>query len=41
MLDNDFEKGLILRAEIDSFIFKTDNKEIRVFYTDIKKAKLS
>ncbi|BCR22208.1 ribosome maturation factor RimP [Borrelia sp. HM] len=41
MLDNDFEEGLILKAEADSFIFKTDNKEIRVLYTDIKKAKLS
>ncbi|AHH03812.1 Putative cytosolic protein [Borrelia nietonii YOR] len=41
MLDNDFEEGFILKAEEDSFIFKTDNKEVKVLYNDVKKAKLS
>ncbi|AHH12831.1 Putative cytosolic protein [Borrelia hermsii YBT] len=41
MLDNDFEEGFILKAGADSFIFKTDNKEVKVLYSDVKKAKLS
>ncbi|WP_445436183.1 ribosome maturation factor RimP [Candidatus Borreliella tachyglossi] len=41
MLDNDFEEGLIFKAETDGFIFKTDSKEIRVLYSDVRKAKLS
>ncbi|AHH11000.1 ribosome maturation factor RimP [Borrelia coriaceae] len=41
MLDNDFEEGLILKAETDSFIFKTNNKEVKILYSDVKKAKLS
>lgn len=41
MLGNDFEEGLILKAEADGFIFKTDTKEIRILYNNVKKAKLS
>ena len=41
ILDNDFEESLILKSEADCFVFKTYNKEVRVLYTDIKKAKLS
>ncbi|WP_419264622.1 ribosome maturation factor RimP [Borreliella afzelii] len=40
MLDNEFEEGFILEAKSKSFIFKTDNKELNVFYSDVKKARL-
>ncbi|MBB6042780.1 ribosome maturation factor RimP [Borreliella yangtzensis] len=40
MLDNEFEEGLILKSKSKSFIFKTDSKELNVFYSDVKKAKL-
>ncbi|APR65307.1 ribosome maturation factor RimP [Borrelia anserina] len=40
MLNNDFEEGLILKADSGSFIFKTDNEETRILYSDVKKAKL-
>ena len=40
MLDNDFEEGLILKAEEDSFVFKIGNEEIKVLYSDVKKARL-
>ncbi|QFI14887.1 ribosome maturation factor RimP [Borrelia sp. CA_690] len=40
MLDNEFEEGLILESKSKSFIFKTDSKEIDVFYSDVKKARL-
>ncbi|UER67942.1 ribosome maturation factor RimP [Borrelia sp. BU AG58] len=40
MLDNEFEEGLILKAEEDSFIFKTGSKEMKVFYGDVRKARL-
>ncbi|AYE36647.1 ribosome maturation factor RimP [Borrelia turcica IST7] len=39
MLDNDFEEGLILKAEEDGFVFK-GNEEIKVLYSDVKKARL-
>lgn len=40
MLDNEFEEGFILEAKSKSFIFKTDSKELNVFYSDVKKARL-
>ncbi|AIJ30142.1 ribosome maturation factor RimP [Borreliella valaisiana] len=40
MLDNEFEEGLILKSKSKSFIFKTDSKELNVFYSDVKKARL-
>ncbi|AHH06866.1 Putative cytosolic protein [Borrelia crocidurae DOU] len=41
MLNNDFEEGFILRAERDGFIFKTEYKEVKILYSNVKKAKLS
>ncbi|WP_024653253.1 ribosome maturation factor RimP [Borrelia persica] len=41
MLKNDFEEGFILRAETDGFIFKTEDKEEKILYSNVKKAKLS
>ncbi|MBB6207559.1 ribosome maturation factor RimP [Borreliella lanei] len=40
MLDNEFEEGFILESKPKSFIFKTDSKEVNVFYSDVKKARL-
>ncbi|WKC91154.1 ribosome maturation factor RimP [Borreliella carolinensis] len=40
MLGNEFEEGVILESKSESFIFKTDSKEINVFYSDVKKARL-
>ncbi|EEF84892.1 ribosome maturation factor RimP [Borreliella spielmanii] len=40
MLDNEFEEGFILKSKSKSFIFKTDSKELNVFYSDVKKARL-
>ncbi len=40
MLDNEFEEGFILESKSKSFIFKTENKELNVFYSDVKKARL-
>ncbi|WKC58332.1 ribosome maturation factor RimP [Borrelia sp. P9F1] len=40
MLDNGFEEGFILEAEEDSFVFKTGNREMKVLYSDVRKARL-
>ncbi|AJA90575.1 hypothetical protein OY14_04010 [Borreliella chilensis] len=40
MLDNEFEEGFILEPKSKGFIFKTDNKELNVLYSDVKKARL-
>ncbi|QMU99543.1 ribosome maturation factor RimP [Borrelia sp. A-FGy1] len=40
MLDNDFQEGLILKAKEDNFIFKVNREEIKILYSDVKKARL-
>ncbi|UGQ16447.1 ribosome maturation factor RimP [Borrelia sp. RT5S] len=40
MLGNEFEEGFILKAEEDSFVFKTGSGEVKILYSDVRKARL-
>ena len=40
MLGNEFEEGFILKAEEDSFVFKTGSEEVKILYSDVRKARL-